>query len=69
MMDREVTLLPHPDSPTIPWISPRQTEMETPLTAGTTPLEVKKEVLRFSRESSVSLDFMSFFLLAAHCFM
>ena len=42
------TLLPHPDSPTIPSVSPRSTANETPSTALTTPssvVEVDLEVL------------------------
>ena len=45
--DREVaTLLPHPDSPTIPRVSPRSTPNDTPSTACTTPSSVWKLTLR-----------------------
>jgi hypothetical protein len=42
MIEREVTLFPHPDSPTKPRISPRRTWKLTPSTAFTTPSSVKK---------------------------
>jgi hypothetical protein len=37
-----VTLLPHPDSPTIPSVSPGNTSSETPSTARVIPSTVKK---------------------------
>jgi len=46
-----VTLLPEPDSPTIPSTSPWPSVNETPSTARTTPSSVLKETLR-SRTSS-----------------
>src|SRR5260370_11019062 len=46
-----VTLLPEPDSPTIPTISPGLTVKETPSTARTTPSSVRNETWR-SRTSS-----------------
>src|SRR4051812_50230120 len=41
-----VTLLPEPDSPTIPSTSPWPSVNETPSTARTTPSSVLKETLR-----------------------
>ena len=41
-MLRLATLLPEPDSPTIPSISPRATSNETPSTALTMPSSVSK---------------------------
>src|SRR6266508_1403713 len=46
MIERAVTDLPHPDSPTIPSVRPLSTEKEMPSTARTTPCRVKKCVLR-----------------------
>src|SRR5699024_12543630 len=46
-MDREVTLFPHPDSPTMATTSPFSAEKETPLTAGITPFSEKKWVFKF----------------------
>src|SRR5919199_6156327 len=46
MIVRQVTLLPEPDSPTIPSVSPFSIENETPSTALTTPSSVRKCVLR-----------------------
>jgi len=40
MIVRHVTLLPEPDSPTIPRIWPSATENETPSTAVTVPRSV-----------------------------
>ena len=40
------TLLPDPDSPTTPSISPESTENETPSTAFTTPSSVAKRTRR-----------------------
>ena len=46
MIVRQVTLLPEPDSPTIPSVWPLSTENETPSTARTTPSSVLKYVFR-----------------------
>ena len=46
MIDSEVTLLPQPDSPTRPMISPRSTLNEMPSTARTTPSRVANDVRR-----------------------
>jgi hypothetical protein len=46
MIDRQVTLLPEPDSPTIPSVWPFSTEKETPSTALTIPSSVRKDVCR-----------------------
>jgi hypothetical protein len=51
MMERAVTLLPLPDSPTIPIVSPASSENETPSTALTTPSWVLKCVLRLFTSS------------------
>src|SRR5215218_2644482 len=51
MMERAVTLLPLPDSPTIPIVSPASRENETPSTALTTPSWVLKWVLRLFTSS------------------
>ena len=50
----EVTLLPHPDSPTIPSVSPAATLNETPLTAWIVPRSVQKWTWRSSTASSGS---------------
>ena len=50
-IDRAVTVLPEPDSPTRPRISPRRSEKETPSTAFRTPLRVKKWVFSPSTRS------------------
>ena len=42
MIDRLVTDLPEPDSPTMPSTLPRSTANETPSTAPTTPSSVAK---------------------------
>src|SRR5262245_15311881 len=44
--DSAVTLLPQPDSPTMPSVSPGPTWNETPATARLTPSSVTKSVLR-----------------------
>ena len=44
--DRAATVLPEPDSPTMPIVSPRSSVKLTPLTAFTTPACVKKCVER-----------------------
>src|ERR1700730_17742620 len=46
MIVRQVTLLPDPDSPTMPSVLPFSTEKETPSTARTAPSSVLKCVLR-----------------------
>src|SRR5690348_11804611 len=46
MIVRQVTLLPDPDSPTMPRVWPLSTENETPSTARTTPSSVLKYVFR-----------------------
>src|SRR5215208_4069741 len=51
MMERAVTLLPLPDSPTIHIVSPASSENETPSTALTTPSWVLKCVLRLFTSS------------------
>src|SRR2546423_1438397 len=53
----DVTLLPHPDSPTIPSVSPRAISKETPLTAYTVPRRVENSTLRSSTPRSGSLAF------------
>ena len=45
-IERQVTDFPHPDSPTSPAISPLAISIDTPSTAFTTPLDVKKYVFR-----------------------
>src|SRR5829696_1431814 len=54
MMARLVTLLPEPDSPTIPRVWPRSSEKLTPSTALTTPSSVSKWTRR-SRTSSSAM--------------
>ena len=51
MMDRERTVFPEPDSPTMPRVSPRSTVNETPSTAWTVPRPVRKAVWRSSTTS------------------
>src|SRR5512132_80724 len=51
-----VTLLPQPDSPTIPSVSPGEISNEIPLTAWTSPLPVQNWTRRSSTERSGSLD-------------
>src|SRR5437867_4372777 len=46
MMDRLVTLLPEPDSPTMPRVFPRSITKDTPSTALTTPSSVANRTLR-----------------------
>ena len=57
-IDRLVTLLPHPDSPTSPMISPRRTWKSIPSTARTTPARVWNDVRRprTSRSGPSPLD-------------
>src|SRR6185437_8253401 len=50
-----VTLLPEPDSPTMPRVSPSETLKETPSTARTTPSSVLKLTLRSLTSNSGSL--------------
>ncbi len=52
MIDRLVTLLPQPDSPTRPMISPRSTWKSMPSTARTTPSRVWNDVRRPLTSSS-----------------
>src|SRR5690242_14035401 len=52
MIERAVTDLPQPDSPTIPSVFPFSTEKSTPSTARTTPARVKKCVRRSFTSSS-----------------
>ena len=51
MIERQVTLFPQPDSPTIASVFPFSTENDTPSTAWTMPSSVLKDVFR-SRTSS-----------------
>src|SRR5215216_4314705 len=51
-MDSAETVLPHPDSPTIPSVLPRATSKETPSTARTLPASVRKVVTRLRTDSS-----------------
>ena len=51
MIERQVTLFPQPDSPTIASVFPFSTENDSPSTAWTTPSSVLKDVFR-SRTSS-----------------
>ncbi len=53
MIERVSTVLPDPDSPTMPTASPRCSDNDTPSTARTTPRGVLKCVTR-SRTSSIS---------------
>ena len=55
MIVRAVTLLPLPDSPTMPRVLPRPSEKETPSTAGTSPSITWKTVRRFRTSSRMSL--------------
>src|SRR6266853_728451 len=52
--ERHVTDLPDPDSPTIPSVSPRSMQKDTPSTARTTPLRVWKDVRKSSTSSSAT---------------
>src|SRR5438046_6218187 len=52
MMLRAVTLLPQPDAPTSPRVSPWATANEKPSTACTTPSAVLKWVYRLSTRSN-----------------
>ena len=53
MIARLVTLLPDPDSPTMPSVSPRRTLNERSVTAWTTPSRVRKRTVRFRTSRSV----------------
>src|SRR5215510_12723967 len=54
MIERFVTDLPDPDSPTMPSVSPRSRSKLTPLTALTTPSSPKKCVSRSCTDSRTS---------------
>ena len=54
MIERASTVLPDPDSPTMPRVWPRSTDRETPSTARTVPRPVRNEVCRSSTTSSGS---------------
>src|SRR5215471_4494202 len=51
---RNAWLLPEPDSPTTPTVSPSAIAKDTSLTALTSPSGVSKRVLRFSTSSSAT---------------
>src|SRR6266508_4783596 len=51
----DVTLFPHPDSPTIPSVSPGAMSNVIPLTACTVPRRVEKRTCRSSTERRASL--------------
>ena len=53
MIDRLVTDLPDPDSPTMPRVSPRSRSNDTPSTALTTRSSSSKYVRRFLTERSI----------------
>src|ERR1051326_7605468 len=60
MIESAVTLLPQPDSPTSPTVSPFATSKLTPLTARTSPSLVKNEVRRsLTRNNGASLRLWS----------
>src|SRR5580704_994864 len=59
MTDNAVTLLPQPDSPTMPSVSPAATSKLTPSTARVTPSALKKCVLRLRTLRSFSLTSLS----------
>jgi hypothetical protein len=52
MIEKAVTLLPEPDSPTIASVSPAMTSKEIPLTTGVKDEPVKKDVWRLLTEST-----------------
>src|SRR5262244_387182 len=60
MIDRAVTLLPEPDSPTMPRVSPLLMCRSMPSTARTTPSSVKKCVFKPLTSSSRSAIRVSF---------
>src|SRR5919201_1224568 len=55
-MASDVTLFPHPDSPTIPSVSPDAMSNEIPFTACTVPRRVQKRTWRLSTERSAVLS-------------
>ena len=57
MMPSDTVDLPQPDSPTMPMASPGMTVQEKSMTAGISPLRVKKEIDRFSISMIGSRDF------------
>jgi len=59
MIEEEVTLLPHPDSPTIPNVCPESNEKVTPSTAFTIPVAVLKCVFKLSTFNNGSLFILS----------
>ena len=59
MIERDVTDLPDPDSPTIPMVSPALREKLTPSTAFTVPQRVSKYVLRSRTSSTFSFRTVS----------
>src|SRR5882757_3678631 len=54
-IESPVTVLPEPDSPTMPSTSPRATSNDTPSTAFTTPARVKKWTFRSSTASTADM--------------
>jgi hypothetical protein len=56
MMERLVTLLPHPDSPTTPNVLPRPISKLTPSSAVTMPSSVLKDVTSPSTFRTISCD-------------
>ena len=52
MIARDSTVLPEPDSPTMPSVLPWASVSDTPCTAWSRPREVAKETLRSSTSSS-----------------
>ena len=55
MIARFETLLPEPDSPTMPSVSPRRSVNETSLTAWTTPSRVGKRTVRLRTSSRAAV--------------
>src|SRR6478609_3496878 len=51
MIDMAAIVLPHPDSPTMPTVSPASTSNDRPSTARTVPLRSRMRVLRSSTSS------------------
>ena len=67
-IDKAVTLLPEPDSPTIANVSPDSTSNETPSTAVTVPRDVRKRVTRLRTLSSgVSISGPAHLERCRHC--
>src|SRR4051812_23715261 len=56
MIESAVTLLPHPDSPTMPSVRPASSSKLTPSTARNSPASVAKCVLRFLTSSNFFFD-------------